>query len=399
MSNVMAMTEVTTKLKDNGRLSPRERFIASVDRDARAAENPSFDLGYGITSYTRGAHDRLCEHLGLGPQQAEISARMLNLVYPCAEIASRLSGDLRVIAPAAPTSGAGDIELDDRTYRDEWGLVRRLSSGGLYYDFIGAPLAECRTLGECLQQLQRPVAPAERARGMNARAAAFRDEGFAVGAWCFGGVFEMLFWLRGYKTAYLDFALRPRLVEGLMDALLEIQADFWTSILRETGGQLDVALLTEDLGTQTGLMISPDQFRAIVKPRIRELIRTIKSESPGIRVLLHSDGAISAIVSDLIDIGVDILNPIQPGVAGMEPRLLKQEYGTELCFHGGLDIQQLMVRGTVAEIRSEVARLCDVLGYDGGYVIAPAHCVQPDVPPENIIAFVETVRELQSCGS
>ena len=382
--------------KKLGSLTPRERFLHAVDRTEDRDDLASLDLGYGIASYTRGAHDRLCDYLGIDCGNVEVSSRMLNIVYPSREIADCLSGDLRVIAPAGPLNGMGDVELDDRSYRDEWDLVRRISAGGLYYDFIGAPLAACRTLEECLARLRRPTGASERAQGMFDRAAAHRAEGYAVGAWCFAGIFEMLFWLRGYKLAYLDFAQRPNLVEGLMDALLAIQIEFWTAILQETKGLLDVVLLTEDLGTQTGLMISPAQFRAIVKPRFRELIRAIRNAAPDVRILLHSDGAVAPLVGDLIEIGVDILNPIQPGASGMDPAWLKAEFGEDLSFHGGLDIQGLLVQGTPTDVRREVERLFDVFGTSGGYVMAPAHCIQPDVPPENIQALVDSVLGLRA---
>lgn len=231
---------------------------------------------------------------------------------------------------------------------------------------------------------------------MREQAQTLREAGYAVGAWCFAGVFEMVFWLRGYKNAYLDFALRPDWVEGLMDALLAIHSDFWEAILDETQGLLDIALLTEDFGTQSRLMISPEQFRTIVKPRIGQLIRTIKKRSPSTRVLLHSDGAIFPIIGDLIEMGVDVLNPLQPGAEGMDPRKVKREFGRELSFHGAIDIQRVLVSGSPDDVRSEVHHTVEALGAGGGYIVAPAHCVQPDVPPENIVALVSAVRELTS---
>jgi len=202
----------------------------------------------------------------------------------------------------------------------------------------------------------------------------------------------MLFWLRGFKSAYLDFARGKGIAEAVMDELLAVQKRFWGAICDELDGLLDVALLTEDLGTQGGLMISPEQFRTIVRPRIGELMAFIKERSPGTRILLHSCGAIFPLIGDLIDIGVDLLNPVQLRAAGMDARRLKSEYGEDIVFHGAVDIQDILCHGTAEEVREHVAFLIDVLGEGGGYIVAPSHCVQADVPPENIVALVETVR-------
>jgi uroporphyrinogen decarboxylase len=356
----------------------------------------ALDLGTGIASYTLGAHARLADYLGGTTGAPTITARALQIVDPMPPVAESYCGDLRVIAPRGPIVANAEQEVDDRTYRDEWGLTRRLSANGFYYDFVDSPLASCRTIDECLRLLQRPTGAPARVAGMRRRAQDLREAGYAVGAWCFAGIFEMVFWLRGYRNGYLDFAARPAWVERLMDALLEVHVEFWDAMLDEMGEALDVALMTEDLGTQTGLMISPAQFRRLVKPRIGTLIASIKSRSPSTRVLLHSCGAIAPIIGDLVDIGVDILNPLQPGAAGMDARKIKSTYGSDLSFHGAIDIQQVLCRSEPEAVRGAVREMIEILGVGGGYVVAPAHCIQPDVPPENILALVQAVREYAS---
>lgn len=373
-------------------ISPRSRFLSAADRVPE--DGVSWDLGYGIASFTRGGYEKLCAYLGIPHPEPEISARMLQIVYPCDELAKQVCGDLRVLAPGPPLEPYSEEELSERSYRDEWGLVRKLSANGYYYDFVGSPLSECRTIEECKANLLIPRHPVERAQGLHAQAARYRQGGYAVGAWCFAGLFEMVFWLRGYKNAYLDFARSPSLVEWLMDALLEVNLDFWTALIDELQGLLDVALLTEDLGTQQALMISPKQFRTIVKPRIKALIDLIKQKSPNTRVLLHSDGAVFPIIGDFIDMGVDILNPIQPGASGMDPRRLKSEFGDHLSFHGAIDTQEMLPHCSPQEVRMYVQERIEILGAGGGYIVAPSHCVQPDIPPENVIAFVAAIKEM-----
>ncbi len=369
--------------------TPRDRFLSAVDRSP--VGGVALDLGTGVTSYTVGAHARLARFLGSGESRPAAALRTLQIVEPVPPVADAYCGDLRVIAPAGPPGG--EHELDDRTYRDEWGLTRRLSKEDLYYDLVGSPLASCRTIEECLRLLQRPAGAPVRVSGMRQRAQNLRDAGYAVGAWCFAGIFEMVFWLRGYRNAYLDFAARTTWVERLMDALLEVHVQFWDAMLEEMGELLDVALLCEDLGTQTALMISPEQFRCLVKPRIGALICEIKEKSPSTRLMLHSCGAIAPIIGDLVDIGVNILNPLQPGAHGMDVKKIKSTYGSDLSFHGAIDIQHVLCDGEPAGVRQAVREMVEILGVGGGYVVAPAHCIQPDVPPQNIVALVQAVRE------
>ncbi len=372
-----------------GGVLPRERFRTAVER--LPTGTISYDLGHGIASFTLDAHERMCQYLGVTPPPPTVTARPLQIVEPCTEINNCCAGDLRFAFPNGPVDPTAEAELPDDAYLDEWGIVRRRPPGGLYYDIVASPLSEASSWADCRKRLRLPRDAAVRAEGMRQQAEAHRENGYAVGAMCFAGIFEMVFWLRGYLNAYIDFGRRPAIAEGLMDTLLEVNVEFWRAILTETGGLLDVALLTEDLGTQRGLMISPRQLRSIVLPRIGALIGEIKALSPSTKVLLHSCGAIAPVIPDLIDIGVDILNPVQPGAAGMDPAALKRDFGDSISFHGGIDIQHVLPYGTPEEVREHVWQQIQALGAGGGYVVAPAHCVQPDVPPENVLALVHAV--------
>ncbi len=376
----------------SGRATPRDRFLAAVDRIP--GHGVSWDLGYGVTGFSRVAHDNLCTHLGIPVGEPSFWSVMLQTVYPNPGLHESICGDLRLVSIRGPMQSP-DAPAEDgtpTTYRDEWGIVRKRSANGLYYDIIESPLADCDSAGACLASLTAPENPVERVAGLRAEAEAIREEGYVVGASCFAGIFEMLFWLRGFQNAYLDIARGKGVAEAVMDRLLDVQKEFWGAICDELHGLLDVALLTEDLGTQRALMISPGHFRTMVRPRIAELIAHIKSRSPETRILLHSCGAIVPLIGDLIDIGVDLLNPVQPKAAGMEPRGLKAEFGDDITFHGGVDIQSILCDASPTEIVEHVGLLIDILGERGGYVVAPAHCVQADVPPGNIVAMVEAVR-------
>jgi uroporphyrinogen decarboxylase len=373
--------------------SGRERVLAAIANDPQ--RGVSWDLGYGLASFTRTAHERLCDYLGIDLGQQVYWSRMLQTVYPAKEIESTVCGDMRMVTVRIPIPVSLDRtpQTGEEEYTDDWGITRRLSSNGLYYDITRSPLEECRTPKECGDAFISPPIPTDRLNGLVDQVKDYGARGLAVGASCFAGIFEMVFWLRGYKNAFLDFARAPAIVETVMDSLLEVQVRFWSALLDKFGAWLDIALLTEDLGTQTSLLISPRQFRTLVKPRLKHLIDVIKARRPDTRVMLHSCGAIYPLIGDFIDIGVDILNPIQPAAANMDPERLKREFGADLCFHGGIDVQRILCHGTPNQVVEHVERCVEVLGAGGGYIAAPSHCIQPDVPPENVLAMVERLTQ------
>ena len=374
--------------------SGRERMLAAITRDPIGVT--SWDLGYGLSSFTRIAHERICDYLCVDPGKQYYWSRMLQTVYPGKETEAAVCGDIRMVtirAPIAVIAERSSQIVQEEEYTDAWGITRKLSSDRLYYDIARSPLADCRTAKECVDAFTSPRVPTEQLSHLVDRVKDYRARGFAVGATCLAGIFEMLFWLRGYKKGFLDFARAPAIVETVMDSLLEVQVAFWCAILEMIGEWLDIAVLTEDLGTQTSLVISPSQFRLLVKPRLEHLINAIKRRSPHTRVMLHSCGAVFPLIGDFIDIGVDILNPIQPAASGMEAERLKREFGSELCFHGGVDVQRVLCHGTPDQVIEHVEHCVEVLGAGGGYIAAPSHCIQPDVPPENIVAMVECLKE------
>jgi uroporphyrinogen decarboxylase len=168
----------------------------------------------------------------------------------------------------------------------------------------------------------------------------------------------------------------------------------YRNYMQAVGEFVQVVTITDDQGTQNSLMISPAMFREFIKPRLKSLIDTIKSKAD-IKVLMHCDGAIIRIVEDLIEIGVDILNPIQTVVEGFENTFaLKEQYGDRICFHGGIDVQQVMPNATPEDIRDEVSKRIHDLGRNGGYIIAPCHNINVDIPVENTLAMFDAAQEL-----
>ena len=208
----------------------------------------------------------------------------------------------------------------------------------------------------------------------------------------------MAFRIRGYEQFFMDLALDPSGAVALMEKILEYKLDYWNQIggfLKEKGWESRIAVAVEcdDLGTQTSLLFSPQMMRELVMPLQRRLIAQVKESIPGVKLFYHSDGAIFELIPDLIEMGVDILNPVQFTASGMDPASLKKEFGSELVFWGGgVDTQNTLPHGSPAEVRDEVQRNIELLAPGGGFVFAAVHNIQADVPPENFWAMWETLK-------
>jgi uroporphyrinogen decarboxylase len=201
----------------------------------------------------------------------------------------------------------------------------------------------------------------------------------------FADVWQRPALVRGWEEMFLDMAERPEWAHFLCRKFADFYREDYTRAAEITGGRIDLYLLISDLGSQQGPLISPAMFGEFVAPYLQEMIDLI--HSLGGQVLFHSCGLIRRFIPELIRLGVDILGPIQPIGPEMQPERLKAEFGDRLSFHGGIDMQDLLPRATPEEVAAEARRCCEVLGERGGYILAPAHLFQPDVPPQNILAL------------
>jgi uroporphyrinogen decarboxylase len=220
------------------------------------------------------------------------------------------------------------------------------------------------------------------------------DEGRAVlvGSIC-GGLSEGLFKMRGFEDGYMDLAAEPERARQVMEKILEIKLAYWERALAELGDDVDVIGEADDLGGQDRPLFSPATYRALVKPLQAELFSFIRARTSA-RIFFHSCGAIRELIPDLIEIGVDILNPVQVSAAGMDSASLKREFGRDIVFWGGgVDTQRILGGGSPSEVRVEVRRRIADLREGGGFVFAAVHNVQPNVPPGNLVAMWETWRE------
>lgn len=207
-----------------------------------------------------------------------------------------------------------------------------------------------------------------------------------------GGMFERCAYLRSIDDFFVDMMVNKDLAHHLINQVVDVEIAFWDMFLDAAGDYVDIVQKVADLGTQRGLFISKELFREFIKPAEARVFDFIKKKAPHIKLWFHSCGAVSEIIDDFIDWGVDILNPIQPLAAGMDSATLKKRFGDRLCFHGGIDLQRAMP-GSVDDVKREVETRIRALAPGGGYILAPANHIQNDTPPENVIALYEYAKE------
>jgi uroporphyrinogen decarboxylase len=276
------------------------------------------------------------------------------------------------------------------TYTDEWGIGWRQVEystrygTGHYTEIASRPLDDDRAiLTYKPPDPHRPELYREAARVIDA----YKSEYWIVGV-TVTTIFECAWALRGLQNLMMDFNLNPDLAE----AILDIPYQFHLAAAKKLVSLgVDMIWIGDDVGGQSAMMISPACWRKFLKPRFANFISEIKALNPALKVAYHSDGTIYPIIPELIEIGVDILNPIQP--ACMDPVKLKHEYGDRLSFWGSLDEQHTLPFGTPADVQQEVVTRLKTMGRDGGLIVGPTHFVQLDTPLENFWAMVKAITE------
>ncbi len=375
-------------------MNSRERVIATLNH--KEPDRIPFDLGgTGATGIHITAYKHLRDYLGLPPVEVRIDDVIQQLAAIDEDIVQQLQIDCRNVAPRS--SAVYNLEFRDdggyTAYTDEWGIDWHMpKQGGFYYDMYRHPMAGAENVEDVQDYVWPDATDPHRFKGLRERAQAVHEQGKAVilGGLC-AGVTEMHAWLRGFVPYYTDFYLNPRLAEYLMDKVVELKMAYWERALSEAGEYVDVVMEADDLAGQDRLLISPEMYRKYIKPRHTQLFSFIKKQSP-VKIFFHTCGAIRPLISDLIESGIDIINPVQKSAAGMDLAELKQEFGRDVVFWGGgVDTQHVFGTGTPQEVRDDVKRSIDALAPDGGFVFSTVHNTQANVPPENFMAMWETL--------
>lgn len=375
-------------------MNRREAFAKTCAH--QEPEKVLVDFGKHVGSFHRLAYQRLREYLAdpLLPEEPVVLDRMAqNIVIP-ERLCQRLGLDFRWLVPH--WVGVQDIDLDGEPgYLDMWHTPFKWTGRGQYYFMAGHPLGkEDLTISDITNfDWPDPDQPAMFAGLAEQARHWYENTDYVIGADGIKvGVLQIAAQLRGYDKIFLDFALHPDLAHALLHRISELIQEMYRRYMRAVGKFVQVVVITDDMGTQDSLLISPHMFRSFIKPYLKAWIEAIKSETDA-KVLMHCDGAIRSLIPDLIEIGVDILNPIQTVVKGFEDTFaLKEEFGDQIVFHGGIDVQQVLPKGDPESIAREVARRIYDLGRGGGYILAPCHNISFDVPPANVISLFESAQ-------
>jgi uroporphyrinogen decarboxylase len=344
---------------------------------------------------TEQRYELLRDHFGV----EDIPRRTLVGFYTTPDynpVLEKLGTDFRFIHIRPPANYIQNSMLGEfQEFTDEWGLTHRIIGG--YYDLGGAPLGEDLTK-EKIDNFNWPDPyDPTRLEGVKEEIEdLYHNTDYSIVAHrpVYGNLWEFTRWLVGMENALMMTALDTKLFDYLIGKISEVLDGFYEAFLGVVGPYIDVVEMAEDLGTNRGPMFNPEVYRKYIKPRHKKSIEMYKKLAPNAKVMLHNDGAIRKFIPDLIEAGFDILNPIEGHLPGMAPDELKKDFGKDLVFQGGVDIKNVLNKGTVEDVRREVRLRIEQMGEGGGYVLAPAHNFGNDIPLENMLAFFEAGKEL-----
>lgn len=367
-------------------MNSRERVLCALNHE-EPDRVPIFFGTSGATTMLVPAYERLKEYLGVRGETQALS-KALQYARINEEVLVRFGSDGRALVPR-PVPSALRRQISDRAFVDEWGITWQMNPGTLYYGIAASPLRGMTV--EDLDGYSWPdLSHPDRFQGLAAEARTLHDETPYAVVYVSGvSPFEQIYLLRGLDAWMIDLAVDPDFAHALLRQVTDLMLTGVTQFLDEAGEFIDVLVMGDDLGTQSSTLISPEMYRRMVKPYHAELIGAIKSRTKA-KVFFHSDGNIYPLLGDLIEVGVDLLNPVQVSAGEMgDTARLKREFGDRLSFCGAIDTQWALPYGTLDEVRHEVRRRIRDLAPGGGYICAAVHCIQPDVPPENVCAMFE----------
>jgi len=397
-------------------LTPRQRVLCALSH--REGDRVPIDLGGTESSgMTGAAYLRLCDYI-----KVKDAARIFDVSQQAALIGEDVRRRFRVDTAALvfePARWAPDTTTDGRPALSPAGwkpeiqkdgsrvvkdrdarVVARMPAGGFYYDSTWCPLSgvtgpsELPDYARFFEEFDKPDFLDEGWDAMAQRAEALHTHtDYCVVANLCVHILAGGQLLRGFENFMMDLAADERLACAVMERLLEAYIPRVDTFARRMSQWVDVVLVNDDLGTQGGPMLSPEMYRKTVKKYHAMLYRHIKKRT-GKPLLMHSCGSIYRLIPDLIDIGVDAINPVQVSASDMDSRKLKAEFGKDITFWGGgCDTQKVLGAGTPEDVRDEVRRRIQDLAPSGGFIFTQVHNIQPNVPPQNVVAMLEAALE------
>jgi len=370
-------------------MNSKERVLTALNHEQ--PDRVPMDLGGRQTTLMIPAYERLKEYLGYGNTPTDVMSHRWQTAHVDEKILKHFSIDTRHVRPRnkALEDPEKPYEENDVFY-DNWRVGRKISGG--YANICHHPLQKVKKLEE-IENYEWPDPEEEfDYTGLREHTEHIYNEGEFAIVGCMGSpgnTFEQAWYLRGLSEFLLDMVMQKELAHAIMKKIVHHRKINAERYLKEVGEFLDVIQVADDLGAQNTSLMSPASYREMIKPYQAELITHIKQFTQA-KIYHHSCGSIANILDDMIEIGIDILNPVQANAVGMETDKLKKRFGDKLTFWGAIDTFKVLPFGSVADVQKEVRKRITDLGSSGGYVLGSVHNMQTDVPPENVEAMFQT---------
>jgi len=378
-----------TKEFDEKRIKERylnSRKIFKQTMEHRQPDRIPMDIGgTTLTSMSPGCQRRLCEFLGID--------KTLEPAEQWEEILIWAGTDFRLVGDIVQLPSRNFKKISDTEFFNCWGIQKKFVDN--QWQIVNAPLKDASTDDLKNYPWPQPHVDEQLLEKWVNRAKELRkqDKYVVVAAHPYFGVLELGMWLCGYDGFLLRLALDPDFVKTFFRIICDLQLKIAKQYYSALGPYIDVTTSGDDFGMQLSPMLSPKMFDELIAPIFSERIAETKKIAK-CYYWHHSCGSVYDLIENLISCGVDILNPVQTSASKMEPARLKDSFGDRIVFWGAVDVQHFLPGATVPQVKAHVKELAEVLGKDGGYVMAPAHNMQDDVPPENIAAWVQTVNSI-----
>ena len=350
-------------------MTPKERVMIALNH--QKPDKIPFSLGFGVNQYAR---EQLAKYLKCPEQEVE---RLL-----------QMSSDLRWVSPRY-VGPARRNKVENNRELNIWGVERKEVFNGFdsYMEISKYPLSGMEDI-VMLENYEFPNPDwfdyDDLSRQIDE---ACRSDDFAI-IMGNANLFECSWYMVGFEDMLALLLTDPELVNRLLEKVTSFFAEYFERALIAANGRIDIAFTADDIGQQSGLLMSLPLWEEVIKPHHKKLNQMLHKF--GVKVMYHTDGAVMDAIPGLMDMGIDILEALQFDAAGMDPVLMKNNWGENLCFHGGVSVQSTLPFGTPEEVHKEVKERIDILGRDGGYILAPSHAIQGGTPPENILAFFES---------
>jgi len=378
-------------------MTSRQRVLKALNH--QEADRVPIDFGGFQTGIHRQAYQDLIDYLGYD-ETPQILDPVQQIVAPSEKVLELFHVDVRYITAHGPDSFRGGIELNERGGRmwhdlkDEFGVVWSMPDDQLLYmDISHHPLADA-TLADVADYPFPDGGDPSRFTGVREKALEIKNHTpYALSSGICGVTYEICWYMRGLEQWFIDTKKNPALCEAIIDRTSQFWVDWMVGFLGEVGDLLDVIMIGDDLAGQHGPLFSPAFYRQTVRPRQQRVIDTIKQHTQA-KIWYHTCGGCVEYIPDLIEMGVNALNPVQISARGMDPKMLKETFGQNIALWGGaIDTQHILPFVTAERVREEVRRNIEIFKPGGGFVFNNVHNIQAGVPPENIIALFETAYE------